>query len=358
MANRETKRIAVIGGGFYGCYLAYKLLEEKKFNLIIDIFEKNRDLLQEAGSNNQWRLHLGYHYPRSKKTIEQCVIGAKKFTNDFKKYISYPKYNLYIIHKKSKTSFDQFVKIFKNFKLKFKKFDIKTLKVLKNIDQYSGALNTEEGVIKFDKLNPFLKKKIKSKCKVYLNTKIKKIINSDSKILDCKNNKYGSYDFIMNCTYINPNLSNNNKFPIKYELAGMVEIKNVIKKNIALTIMDGNYVSIYPRKQNTVSLSSVKFTPIKKFTNISNIDKLKKIVTKNKKKYINKILNDLNKYFHMNIKKKKKNLIVTTKVKIKNDFFDQRITLLKKNKNVFHILCGKIDAAPIIYDKIKKSLKL
>ena len=49
-------KIAIIGGGFYGCYLAYKLLEEKKFNLIIDIFEKNRDLLQEAGSNNQWSL--------------------------------------------------------------------------------------------------------------------------------------------------------------------------------------------------------------------------------------------------------------------------------------------------------------
>ena len=135
-------------------------------------------------------------------------------------------------------------------------------------------------------------------------------------------------------------------------------MKNIIPKNIALTIMDGNYVSIYPRRQNTVSLSSVKFTPIKKFKNISYIDKYKKIIIKNRKKYINKILNDVRKYFYLNIKKKQKDLIITTKVKIKNDIFDQRTALIKKNKNVFHILCGKIDAAPIIFDKISQSLKL
>lgn len=358
MKIKETKKIAIIGGGFYGCYLAYKLLKEKKINLSIDIFEKNTDLLQEAASNNQWRLHLGYHYPRSNKTIEQCVIGAKKFTSDFKKFISYPKYNLYLIHNNSKTSFNEFVKIFKKFKLNFKKFDIKKLKVIKNIDEYSGALNTKEGVIKFDKLNQYLKKKIKSNCKVYLNTKVKKIISSNSNVIDSKNNTYGKYNFILNCTYINPNLSNKNKFSIKYEIAGMVEMNNIIQKNIALTIMDGNYVSIYPRRQNTVSLSSVKFTPIKKFKNISYIDKYKKIIKKNKKKYTNKIINDLKKYFYLNIKKKKRDLIITTKVKIKNDFFDQRTALIKKDKNVFHILCGKIDAAPIIFDQISKSLKL
>lgn len=358
MENKKIKKIAIIGGGFYGCYLAYKLSKEKKFNLSIDIFEKNADLLQEAGSNNQWRLHLGYHYPRSNKTIEQCVIGAKKFTSDFKRFISYPKYNIYLIHSNSKTSFKEFVKIFKKFKLNFKKFDIKKLKVIKNIDQYSGALNTKEGVIKFDRLNPYLKKKIKSRCNVYLNTNIKKIISTDLKVLDSKNNKYGKYNFILNCTYINPNLSNKNKFSIKYELAGMVEMKNIIRKNIALTIMDGNYVSIYPRRKNTVSLSSVKYTPIKKFTNITYIEKYKKIVKKNRNKFISKILNDLNRYFYLNTKKKKRDLIITTKVKIKNDFFDQRTAVIKKDKNVFHILCGKIDAAPIIFDEISKSLKL
>ena len=85
----------------------------------------------------------------------------------------------------------------------------------------------------------------------------------------------------------------------------MVEMQNIIRKNIALTIMDGNYVSIYPRRKNTVSLSSVKYTPIKKFKNISHIEKYKKIVIKNKNKFINKILDDLNRYFYLNTKKKR-----------------------------------------------------
>ena len=64
-------RIAIIGGGFYGCYLAFKLKTKFKSKYKIDIFEKNNDLLKEAAINNQWRLHLGFHYPRSKQTIIQ-----------------------------------------------------------------------------------------------------------------------------------------------------------------------------------------------------------------------------------------------------------------------------------------------
>ena len=72
-------KIAIIGGGFYGCYLAFKLKAKFKSKIEIDIFEKNKMLLNEAGNNNQWRLHLGFHYPRSKQTIKQCIKGSKKF---------------------------------------------------------------------------------------------------------------------------------------------------------------------------------------------------------------------------------------------------------------------------------------
>ena len=47
--------IAIIGGGFYGCYFAYKLSKKHK----ITLFEKNHTLLGEAGLYNQYRLHQG-----------------------------------------------------------------------------------------------------------------------------------------------------------------------------------------------------------------------------------------------------------------------------------------------------------
>ncbi len=349
-------RIAIIGGGFYGCYLAFKLKNKFKSKYKVDIFEKNNDLLKEAAINNQWRLHLGFHYPRSKQTIRQCVKGYKLFVQDFNKYIFYPKWNLYLIHKDSKTSFKQFLKIYKKFNLKIKKFDLNKLNFLRNTSDYLGAIKTKEGVIKFDKLNNFLKKKIINSCKLFLNTQISNINSQKGKLKDQKGNIYDNYDYILNCTYTNPNLGNNKKFKIKYELVGMVEAKNPFYKKIALTIVDGPYISIYPRTNKTVSLSSVKFTPIKKVLTQKNIYKLEKKILRKKDLYMNKIVKDVKKYFISNLNIKIVKFILSTKVKILNDNQDQRPTLLTKNNKVFNILCGKIDAAPLIYKKILKNI--
>ena len=65
--------IAVIGGGFYGCYLSSKL----GIDYNVTIYEKSKKLMTGAATNNQNRLHLGYHYPRSRKTIEQILESYK-----------------------------------------------------------------------------------------------------------------------------------------------------------------------------------------------------------------------------------------------------------------------------------------
>ena len=49
------KKIAIIGGGFYGCYIAKKLKDKFKSKIRVDIFEKNKSLILEAGKNNQYK---------------------------------------------------------------------------------------------------------------------------------------------------------------------------------------------------------------------------------------------------------------------------------------------------------------
>ena len=56
----------------------------------------------EAAINNQYRLHKGFHYPRSIETITQTNKGADLFIKEFKKYVFFPKQNIYAIHKHSK----------------------------------------------------------------------------------------------------------------------------------------------------------------------------------------------------------------------------------------------------------------
>ncbi|MDC1033218.1 hypothetical protein OAQ48_03550 [Candidatus Pelagibacter sp.] len=347
----KKKTICILGGGFYGCYIAKKIKESFK-NSEVEIYEKNTDLITEAGKNNQYRLHLGFHYPRSIETIKQTQEGSKIFIKEFGRFISKPKKNIYLIHKKSHISFDTYKNIFKKLKISFKQIKVEDLKFLKNPEIYQGALNTKEQVILIDKLIPFLKRFIKKNCKVNYNTEIKKINSKTGEIID-KNNKIKKFDFIINATYTNPNLGLKKKYKIKYEVAGMVKIKNTLK-NTAITIMDGPFVSLYPRNTTEASISSVKFTPIKKFKKLSNLKKYLRSAIKNKKITENKIINHSKNFFNNNIKIFNKGLILAPKVKVFNDRFSERVSLVKQYHKTLSILCGKLDAAPLAYNKIKK----
>ncbi len=121
------KSICIIGGGFYGCYIAKKIKEDFS-NFNVNIYEKNNDLLTEAGKNNQYRLHLGFHYPRSLETIKQTQVGSKIFIKEFKKYISKPHKNIYLIHKRSLIKFSSYKNIFKKLKIYFSEINLKHIK--------------------------------------------------------------------------------------------------------------------------------------------------------------------------------------------------------------------------------------
>ncbi len=348
---KKKKAICIIGGGFYGCYIAKKIKENFK-NVHIEVYEKNNSLISEAGKNNQYRLHLGFHYPRSLETIKQTQEGSKIFINEFKNFISKTKENIYLIHKNSLVDFKSYKNIFKKKKIYFKEINLKNIDFLKNIQDYEGAINTNEKVILLDQLIPFLKKNIKKNCKINFKNEIIKINSKKGEIYN-RQNKIKKFDLIINTTYTNPNLGAKKKFKVKYEIAGMVKIKNTLK-NTAITIMDGQFVSIYPRNKSEASISSVKFTPIKKFRQLKDLNRYLKLAKKNKTKIENKIINHSKYFFNDKIKIIKKGLILAPKVKILNDKRSERFTSVRQNHKTLSVLCGKLDAAPLIYKKIKK----
>ena len=355
MKIKAKKTICIIGAGFYGCFIAKKISENFK-NFEIEVFEKNNNLITEAGKNNQYRLHLGFHYPRSVQTIKQTQEGSKIFIKEFKNFISKPKKNIYLIHKKSLTSFSKYKNIFKKLNVNFKEINLNQIDFLKNKEMYQGAINTSEQVILIDKLVPWLRKIIKKNCKVHLNNQIRKIDSKKGEIFD-RNNNAKKFDYIINTTYTNPNFGLRKKYKIKYEIAGMVKIKNTLK-NTAITIMDGPFVSIYPRNNSEASISSVKYTPIKKFRDLTSLKKYLKYAKKNKKIFEKRIINHSKKFFNNKVKIVSKGIILAPKVKILNDKFSERVSLVKQNHKTFSILCGKLDAAPLAFKKIKKLIKL
>ena len=70
-------RVAVVGGGIYGITSALKL-SDRGFS--VDLYESKPDILLVTSSINQYRIHGGYHYPRSKDTILSCRDNEKEFT--------------------------------------------------------------------------------------------------------------------------------------------------------------------------------------------------------------------------------------------------------------------------------------
>ena len=72
-----------------------------------------------------------------------------------------------LIHKNSFVKAEKFYKILK-FGLKIKIFNIKKLHFIKNFNDFEKAFKTEEGVIKFNKLNTFLIRKVESTCTVLI----------------------------------------------------------------------------------------------------------------------------------------------------------------------------------------------
>ena len=76
-----------------------------------------------------------------------------------------------------------------------------------------------------------------------------------------------------------------------------------------------------------------------------------------KKKIEKKIINHSKKFFNDKFKIVNKGLIVAPKVKILNDKLSERVSLIKKNQKTLSILCGKLDAAPLAFEKINNLIR-
>lgn len=100
-------RIAVVGGGVFGCTAAVELaLAGYK----VDLFERHSDLMQGASRCNQGRLHMGYHYPRSPETVRACKRSALEFMRRFPDAIEHGVQHHYAIASEgSQTSADEYL---------------------------------------------------------------------------------------------------------------------------------------------------------------------------------------------------------------------------------------------------------
>jgi hypothetical protein len=345
--------IAIVGGGFFGCYLTKSINKRFGKKVQVSIFDSASQLMTKAASNNQCRLHLGFHYPRSLETIQQTMSGFTKFKNEFNKSIYFPNNNYYAVHKDSMVNFDKYISTMSDCNLDFEIADKNKLNFFNNSHQIEGVIKVREGVIKLQNLRDDLLSTIT--CKVHNHSKVTQINPITGEIV-VNGKSEGPFDYVINTTYVNPNLGLplEMNYKLKYELAGMVLLKSQ-SDELAITIMDGNFVSLYPVGRGMSTLSSVLYTPFMKYNDISELELSMKSANDlaNKKNVINNIINHGSKF--INLKKlevESRGLWIAPKTKILNDKGSTRISDVKNHKKLISVLCGKLDSVHDISDKI------
>lgn len=229
-------KIAIVGGGWVGCHLANKLKEQHQ----VTIYEKEQNLFCKTSFNNQNRLHLGYHYPRSFKTRKLCKDTYEFFMADYSDLVVDVPRNYYCVSKDSNIDFYTYLQI-------FREYDHQIANT--SLSKIEGCIATEEKYIDFMKAHDFFNENLAD-----ISLFGVEIVNTDD--LQKK------YDLVINATNNFLNHTKNSYFEMT---CTWLYKKNVDLSFDAITVVDGNFFSIYPYTDGIYTVTDVQYTPIYEF---------------------------------------------------------------------------------------------
>jgi len=223
-----SPKALVVGGGIFGLTSAIELSNN---GYLVDVKEKSNDIMCGATSINQYRLHKGYHYPRSKETAQECLDGLYSFKKKYQDCVV----NGDITHMYSISSEDSLVSAdeYKEF-LNDMNLTFEEREPMPNCDL---TIVADEELFNPNLLQNNMENKLWGS---YINVHT----NSEVKELD----KYKEeYDVIVLATYSNINQLRNKKKEYQFEVCE----KPVVKlpkffDDTSIVIMDGPFMCLDP----------------------------------------------------------------------------------------------------------------
>lgn len=347
-------KVAIIGAGFYGCYLERAFKRTFGNEILVEIFDRDERPFSRAATNNQSRLHLGFHYPRSKETIAQTVSGYREFAAEFAECIYFPSHNLYAIRRNGHISLGEYLRVMDEFKLEYEFCGFQEQKYFRKPELLEGVIRVKEAVIDLRKLKSKMLMELKSKIRC---SSLVTNVDSANGTLTVNGKVQGPYDFIVNTTYVDPNLGLPMPicFDLKYELAAMVLKDAPFSSDVALTVMDGPFVSLYPCSKTLATLSSVVHTPFAKYNQVCDLETNYKDAKRIAEQLDirNKILTHGEQELNIDRRDLKcHGLWIAPKAKLQGDDGDTRISAIRCDGRLISVLCGKLDAVRDISEQV------
>ncbi len=267
-----TTRIAVIGGGFFGLYIAAHLAS-RKFR--VTLFEREDSPLSRASYVNQARVHNGYHYPRSILTALRSRVLFPRFVHEFEDCIDHSFEAYYLIGRiLSKVSAKQFEAFCRRIGAPAVLAPSKIAR-LTNPKLVEAAFAVTEFAFDAVKLQrQLMERAMDHGVQCLLGTTVRHVSASSGGLevfygptADPLATESMEVDQVLNCTYsmINSllNRSQLGMIPLKHEMTEMVLVEPPDElRNVGITVMCGPFFSIMPFPSRGLhSFSHVRYTP-------------------------------------------------------------------------------------------------
>jgi hypothetical protein len=231
--GEKKKTVAVIGAGIFGCTTAIEL---STAGFSVTLFDKASDIMQAASGINQYRMHRGYHYPRSPETIRSSMEATPLFEEVFKDAIMTHVPHYYAIAKEgSKVSGEVYLEVLRTHGLPF---EIETLPQV-NADAVDVVVRATEHLYDPAKLRELVRERL-------IDAGVTLMLNREVHV-----DELHEYDFVVVATYAHFNSALKERTDAhrdyQYEVCEklVVEMPDELK-GMSLVVMDGPFMCFDP----------------------------------------------------------------------------------------------------------------
>ena len=231
-------KVLVVGGGIFGT-TASVALATSGFN--VTLHEELDSIMKCASDINQYRLHRGYHYPRSKSTAQECLDGLKSFKRKYGASVVNGNVNHFyaISSRDSMVSKEEYLKFLYEMGLEY------------NVNEpFNGTdLTVEVGEELFDseKLRVQVTQKMKG-------AGVNVVLNKHTTKED-----FDDYDYVVIATYAKINELLDESIQYQYEVVEKPVVKLPKEyKNKSVVVMDGPFMCLDPYKDGYHVLGHVE----------------------------------------------------------------------------------------------------
>jgi hypothetical protein len=240
--------LAIIGAGWYGCHLA---LTFRNLGFKVTLFEKSRRVLHGASGNNQFRLHMGFHYARHHDTRNQSRDGYYRFLERYPHLSAAVERNIYAIPKNdSILDFKTYKSIMHSSGMQFSELQ----EIPEEIKNVEGAIITPERLL------------LISAARNYFHTELSQLLRLETNVTKIEEKSESvsvegeDFDFLIDATW-----GHHTKPMIAciYEPTMLLYYETKDSLRSAYTFVDGPLYSVYPTEDSSIfTLSSVPHTPL------------------------------------------------------------------------------------------------